>query len=353
MNSKNLKKVLSTSIASLTVLSTLSGSVSTKIYATKESHTIELVYNDRNIVIKFDDEFAKKDSYSDFYDGFNELATPFKKAAIEGDNIEIIFRDKDADNTEFIPSKEDKDDEKQKKATAFKAWLETAIGKAAEESSKTTDASNSTSSNPGTENVKGLPSEVKLTDEIEKAETMFENSKKELEEAEEKVKAAEEIIAKQEKEVKAASEDLESLKTKSEEAKKAVASKQTEIDAANEDQKKSKQEELKELQNNVTAAEKDVTNKQTEINEANEKLTALKNETENMKKAIAERREKLDEAKKELEELKATKEDNGEGLEKLSLFAKVRNAIGEIFKKIKNWFTSTFNAIKKFFSKNN
>ena len=317
MNSKNLKKVLSTSIASLTVLSTLSGSVSTKIYATKESHTIELVYNDRNIVIKFDDEFAKKDSYSDFYDGFNELATPFKKAAIEGDNIEIIFRDKDADNTEFIPSKEDKDDEKQKKATAFKAWLETAIGKAAEESSKTTDASNSTSSNPGTENVKGLPSEVKLTDEIEKAETMFENSKKELEEAEEKVKAAEEIIAKQEKEVKAASEDLESLKTKSEEAKKAVASKQT------------------------------------EINEANEKLTALKNETENMKKAIAERREKLDEAKKELEELKATKEDNGEGLEKLSLFAKVRNAIGEIFKKIKNWFTSTFNAIKKFFSKNN
>ena len=33
MNSKNFKKVLSTSIASLTVLSTLSGSVSTKIYA--------------------------------------------------------------------------------------------------------------------------------------------------------------------------------------------------------------------------------------------------------------------------------------------------------------------------------
>ena len=232
MNSKNLKKVLSTSIASLTVLSTLSGSVSTKIYATKESHTIELVYNDRNIVIKFDDEFAKKDSYSDFYDGFNELATPFKKEAIEGDNIEIIFRDKDADNTEFIPSEEDKDDEKQKKATAFKAWLETAIEKAAEE-----------------------------------------------------------IIAKQEKEVKAASEDLKSLQTKSEEAKTAVINKQVEINTANgvleslknqattaEKDVTNKQTEINEANEKLTALKNETENMKKAIAERREKLDETKKE---------------------------------------------------------------------------
>ena len=46
MNSKNFKKVLSTSIASLTVLSTLSGSVSTKIYATAEDGIFGFLKNE-------------------------------------------------------------------------------------------------------------------------------------------------------------------------------------------------------------------------------------------------------------------------------------------------------------------
>ena len=43
MKSKNFKKLLSASIASLTMLSTLSGSVSTKIYASSTSQEIEMV----------------------------------------------------------------------------------------------------------------------------------------------------------------------------------------------------------------------------------------------------------------------------------------------------------------------
>ena len=146
MNSKNLKKVLSTSIASLTVLSTLSGSISTKIYA---EDAINIAYGEYNVTIKFSDELFNnnEESYNKFCKELHGLADLLNKNAGDKERTELTIDFKDVYKTEIenaLSSLGENDD----KAGVLANWLKKAIEKAPKGLSEPTDPTGDSTPTP-------------------------------------------------------------------------------------------------------------------------------------------------------------------------------------------------------------
>ena len=146
MNSKNLKKVLSTSIASLTVLSTLSGSVSTKIYA---EDAINIAYGEYNVTIKFSDELlnSNEESYNKFCKELHGLADLLNKNAGDKERTELTIDFKDAYKTE-IENALSSLGENDNKAGVLANWLKKAIEKAPKGLSEPTDPTGDSTPTP-------------------------------------------------------------------------------------------------------------------------------------------------------------------------------------------------------------
>ena len=187
MNSKNLKKVLSTSIASLTVLSTLSGSISTKIYA---EDAINIAYGEYNVTIKFSDELfnSNEESYNKFCKELHGLADLLNKNAGDKERTELTIDFKDVYKTEIenaLSSLGENDD----KAGVLANWLKKAIEKAPKGLSEPTDPTGDSTPTPevqqtpagtnpqGTDTVTGQPVEQQEPTAIENKEKTEKDAK--------------------------------------------------------------------------------------------------------------------------------------------------------------------------------
>lgn len=139
MNSKNFKKVLSTSIASLTVLSTLGGSVSTKIYATAEDGIFGFLKNECIYSLDLSSLTKEKENNLNkkILETIEKACTDFnKESTAPQDGKTIIFTAQDA--KEILDSIDENSNNQKEVIAAVKE----AVNKKVEEIEKKSEAEN-------------------------------------------------------------------------------------------------------------------------------------------------------------------------------------------------------------------